>query len=258
MSRNKNKFQDKWLSDVTFKKWLTKDTDIHSARCKLCPKVFSIGNMGASALVSHGNSDMHKDRVKDFDRSRETAQLFFGNQSKPASSSGNLDQLVIPTDVTKAEIRWVLKVVKSHFPLRSCIDLNELFRSMFPDSGIASKFQLDKTKCSYLINYGIGPYYKDILLKSINTSPFFSISFGESLNSILQQEQMDLQVRYWDEKSMTSQTRYLDSKFIRRPNAVNLANAINSGIIDLSADKLSQLSMDGPSTNWSVLEKLQR
>ena len=41
-----------------------------------------------------------------------------------------------------------------------------------------------------------------------------------------------------------------------RPNADNLLESLATAIKDLSQEKLIQLSMDGPSTNWSVLDKL--
>ena len=67
---------------------------------------------------------------------------------------------------------------------------------MFPDSDIVKKFTLGKTKCSYIINYGIAPYFKEILLKAINHSPYYSLSFDESMNSVLQNCRMDVGIRY--------------------------------------------------------------
>ena len=61
-------------------------------------------------------------------------------------STSTLDNLIIPVSAAKAEIRWVLKVVDSNFSLRSCLDLNDLFRVMFLYSTIAKNFQLRKTK----------------------------------------------------------------------------------------------------------------
>ena len=54
------------------------------------------------------------------------------------------------------------------------------------------------------------------------------------MNRILQNEQMDLQIR---------------------PNANNLFAALQTGINVLPTSNLIQLSIDGPSTNWVVLKK---
>lgn len=71
---------------------------------------------------------------------------------------------------------------------------------MFPDSDIAKSFKLSKTKCGYVINYGLAPYFRDLLVKMISSSPFYVVSFDESMNKILQNEQMDIQFRFWDDK----------------------------------------------------------
>lgn len=57
-------------------------------------------------------------------------------------------------------------------------------------------------------------------------------------------------------KILFRQKRYFDSQFLLRPNADNLLESLTTAIKDLSQEKLIQLSMDGPSTNWSVLDKL--
>lgn len=50
----KSKFQDSWLSDDKYKKWVQKcDGDVYSARCKACCKVFSVAGQGVKALDTH-------------------------------------------------------------------------------------------------------------------------------------------------------------------------------------------------------------
>ena len=162
----------------------------------------------------------------------------------------------IPALVTKAEIIWTLKVVMSHFSLRSCLELNELFKSMFPDSTVASKFSLSKTKCSYLINFGLAPFYLDNLLADIKKSPVFSLSYDETMNKILQNEQMDCGVRYWDSEIGLVKTRYLGSEFLLRPNAQNLFDKLIEAVKKLDLSRMIQLSMDGPNVNWEVFNRL--
>ena len=89
---------------------------------------------------------------------------------------------------------------------------------MFPDSEVASKFTLVKTKCDYFVNYGIAPHLKNILTKAITEPPFYSLSFDETLNAAIQSCQMDVGIRYWDNAKSLVQTRYFDSKFLQRPN----------------------------------------
>ena len=58
---------------------------------------------------------------------------------------------------------------------------------MFPDSEVAAQFSLGKSKCRYMLLFGIAPHFKSIL-DILNTSSFYSVSFGESLNSVIQKD----------------------------------------------------------------------
>ena len=86
---------------------------------------------------------------------------------------------------------------------------------MFSDGKIAENFKLSKTKCGYYLTYGIAPYLKSNITKSILKAPYFTIMFDESLNSVLQNEQMDIQIRYWSDEDCKVQTKYYDSKVLK-------------------------------------------
>ena len=254
-------FNNNWLTSSKYSSWLVKSNCKSKARCKLCCKDFDISNMGVSALESHASGKKHTDIVEK--RSSGTGNLFFHNttvqpvQPHPApTSTQTIECMVIPVSASYAEILWSLKVVMSHFSLRSCLELNELFKCMFSDSEIAKSFRLSKTKCSYYINHGLAPYFKEELVKSINLSSYIVISFDESMNRVIQDEQMDLNIRYWDDEKGLVVTRYFGSQFLRRPNAENLFKHLLESMKLLSPKWLIQLSMDGPNTNWEVLRLL--
>ena len=59
---------------------------------------------------------------------------------------------------------------------------------MFLDSKITENFKLSKTKCRYYLTYGIAPYLKSNITKSILKASYFAIIFYESLNLVLQNE----------------------------------------------------------------------
>ena len=80
---------------------------------------------------------------------------------------------------------------------------------MFPDSIIAQHMSCGPTKLSYLISFGIVPYFMDLLLKELKDAPCFVISFDESFNEELEKEQMDFIVRYFKDGEVKS--RYLSS-----------------------------------------------
>ena len=87
----------------------------------------------------------------------------------------------------------------------------------------------------------------------INNSPWYSVSFDESLNKNQQTCQMDVKLRYWNDENNIAETSYLDSKFLLRPNAENLKCELVASITGLDMAKILQLSLDGPNTDWNVL-----
>ena len=72
-------------------------------------------------------------------------------------------------NATCAGIRWTLKTDESKFSLCSCEGTNALLHKMLPDSKIAHSFSLSRTKCNYILNFGLGLFFKIILLIEIKT-----------------------------------------------------------------------------------------
>ena len=84
--------------------------------------------------------------------------------------------------------------VMGHFLFRSSAQIHSPFPVMFKDSYIAAKMKFGETKCSYFINYSLAPYIKEQLEEYISSSLFYVVSFDESMNSVLQNEQMDVAI----------------------------------------------------------------
>ena len=110
--------------------------------------------------------------------------LFFkSNSPKPLpskdTSNNKIDLMMATLAVSHAEILWVLKVLTSHHSFRSCLNLNQLFCIMFPDSDIAKPFQFSKAKCVYYIVHGLAPYFIEILLQEIKKLPTYSTLFWQ-------------------------------------------------------------------------------
>ena len=130
--------------------------------------------------------------------------------------------LVIKSAVTKAGILWCLKTVLSHSSFCSCENIPNLFSVVFSDSDIAKSFFVGKTKCAYYINFGIAPYFKDLSLEELKSSKYIVVSYDESLYTILDEEQIDILVRFVNKTTELVETRYFDSTFLKRPNSTNL------------------------------------
>ena len=67
---------------------------------------------------------------------------------------------------------------------------------------------------------------------------------------------MDIVLRFFNENTGQVETPYFDSRFLRRPNSINLLDSLLEGLSPLDMDKMIQLSMDGPNVNWDVLKRL--
>ena len=98
------------------------------------------------------------------------------------------------------------------------------FSPIFKDSQIAAKMKCGITKCGYFINYGLASYIKEQLEKYISSSPLYVVSFDESMNFVLENEQMEVAIQFRNNSKKQAEIRYLTSEFLHRPNAENVVN----------------------------------
>ena len=119
---------------------------------------------------------------------------------------------------------------------------------------MTKNFQLSKAKCGYYINFGVAPYVRKLLKETIETSPFLTILLDESLNGYAQKEQMNIKIRFWCDDKCKVTTRYLGSKFLAHGNAETISSALIETLDGFR--NCLMLSMDGPNTNWPVLDKV--
>ena len=110
------------------------------------------------------------------------------------------------------------------------------------------------TNLSYLICFGIAPFFKQQLLADLKKALCFVISFDESFNQELQKEQMEFIVRYFNKSKVVS--RYLTSSFLGYTRAEDLKRNFEEATKDLDKKMLAQVSMDGPNVNWKMYDKL--
>ena len=93
-------------------------------------------------------------------------------------------------------------------------------------------------------------------IKKVKASTNYSILFDESLNHCLQDEQLDVPIRFCDKDTIQVQTSYSDSRFFKRPNAENILSELLSSTSSLPEKNMLVLSVNGSKTNWSVFEKV--
>lgn len=140
--------------------------------------------------------------------------------------------------------------------LNSCADTGETFKLMFLDSAVASSFKMGPSKCKYLINHGLAPYFSNEMKDRLCQCDDFVVSFDESLNKIIQKGQMDIFVKFFDVNRSRVRTEYFNSVFLDRATAQDLLDNFIAGITPLQPKNILQVSMDGPNVNLSFIKKL--
>ena len=261
------------------------EKDNHKAGFIVCGLTFELSNMGKQALISHFKGKKPcQEKMKYTSKMKQQQQQlksFFVPKSKGTQStdttqtedlkvaypptgialasitSATLTQCISRDDILNAEVLWAIKTVMSHYSMNSSSNTDELFKMMFPDGQIAQKFSCGKTKCSYLITHGLASYFHDRKLASLKDGDVkYVISFDESLNRTQQQEQMDVIICFWDNEKNKVCSRYFDSNLLGHTSAQDLPKSLHSLLMTLNPMGLIQLSMDGPSTNWKLLNEL--
>ena len=265
-------FCNDWLSKPDYADWLQAvPGDNKVARCKLCFKTFGLSNMGVGAIKSHMEGKKHqsikspaaffgsvkKKSKSDTDQKEGTQKQQSTAKHARPSTNWTLDIMMKDDSVTRAEIIWPVKVIMSSYSLSSCSGISKLFQTMFPDSKIAEHVTLSNDKCSYMICYGIAPYLQSVLMDELKETQMYVVSFDESMNSVTQNEQMDINVRFWHPTKNRVEVWYLDSMFLGHTAARNLLHNFNLATSKLSAPNMIQVSMDGPNVNWAFYNLLK-
>ena len=186
MSKNKTHskftFQDEWLCNDKYSKWVVKTNQPSEARCLICRKNIDVLIMGVSALELHAARSKHKTLISTR-KSTVDIKMMLGTSKQgdkeaksdtvsqqieaPANSKAQetVDYLLCYRENTlNAEILRCLRMISSHEGYNSSSDLLEIFQIMFFDSEITAKFSLGKTKSRYTILYGIAAEFKGFAL----------------------------------------------------------------------------------------------
>ena len=71
-------FNENWLVDPRFKKWLKRSENKWTAYCEFCKKKIDISNMGISALTSH-LSGQKQSKIASLRKSQTVALVFRKN-----------------------------------------------------------------------------------------------------------------------------------------------------------------------------------
>lgn len=146
--------------------------------------------------------------------------------------------------------------MNSYYSYKSCEDVGDIFKAMFPDSDIAKQFTCGERKVAYLTTFGIAPHFSSLMKAKAKKESGFVLLFDESLNREMKKCQLDMHVRFWNDNQVNS--RYLISVFMSHHTAEQMHKRTEKVCSDIGFQNLIQLSIDGPNVNWKLFSLAQQ
>lgn len=169
-----------------------------------------------------------------------------------------IKRYMLEEKVVRAEILWALETVHTHSSFRSAGANVALFREMFPDSQIAAKMEMGRTKAGYIVTHGLGPYFSNQVLKSVEHCTELVVAFDETLNKISKRQQLDVGIRFWSAEKNQVEVAYVGSAFLSSTRSADLSEGLKSCFSPNPAliPRICQISMDGPNVNLKLSKDL--
>ena len=146
----------------------------------------------------------------------------------------------------------------NNYSLCSVDHTGDLFRTMFPDSKVASNFSLSRTSSSHIISEGMGPYFTCQMLADLRNSDLpYCVHFDENTTTQIK-KQMDLTVRYWLPTHNEVWVRFYISLFFSHAEGVKVATAVYNKMQDdgIQVDKMLTFIWDEPNVNKTIFQKM--
>ena len=248
----KTKFQTSWQRS---RPWLVADkNNVYGACCIACNTTLNV-QYGVGMIESHEITNKHNRNVKVMDEGQ--AKFESGTQNIFMKSKANR-KVVFSSNQQQwnACILRALNLIDKNYSFNSCNGDNDLYRRMFPDSAIASNYQQQRTKVSYVIEYGILPYIIGLVKEDIKTTPY-TFHFDETTTSQVK-KQYDGYVTYFSKKYTEVRTTYCGSLFVGKCSADDLVVHFYEFVRKAGLDTayMIGLGMDGPNVNLLFQTKL--
>ena len=132
--------------------------DRYKFRCLPCDKALSCGYQGLKDVSDHCERDSHKTNYVGW--KKQATINFFG--PNPDFKSKVLNAEVIVTNF----------LIQHNLPLATADHLGPLFRTIFPDSKIASSYACARTKTFTILNEAFAPHCHDYIVEHCKSHPY--------------------------------------------------------------------------------------
>lgn len=205
-------FKEEWLKNPEFKDWLMQDpSDKESSFCKSCKT--TIKNANKSMLLRHMQSFKHKESMKAASSSHSISSFM----AKPSS-------LAEDEQIARSELQVAAYFVEHNIPMATVDHFLPVLKKICPDSKIATKMTMKKTKLSYTIQDGIA-FHEQMTMDDICRRQKFSIIIDESTDISVTQV-LAIVVRYFDTNKQNVVDALLDTVTVEYGTAKALYDAV--------------------------------
>ena len=149
------KLKDSWCDKFNFIRKSSKGDTF--ALCRVCRIDINVGHGGENDINRHIATSKHKECINPLEKQTKITDW------RASSAASDLDQKVTKTDLLFAEF-----LVEHNLPLATADHAGKLFKSMFPDSKVAMKYQSGRTKTSHMLTGSVAKHLTDELKEELS------------------------------------------------------------------------------------------
>ena len=265
MPGGQTKFSTTWLSTFDssgqkLSEWCKKGKDDYHGYCIFCAIDINVIMLKSPSYCKTAQRKSIQEAVKHSVDTKQSKLFFPSICTGPSTSSAakSLGLIKYGEASSEAEIYWLAKTACSNYSLRSVDHIGDLFRTMFPDSNIASNFTLSRTSASYMIVEGMSPHFTSLMVKDLKDSNLpFCVHFDETTTAQVK-KQMDMTVRYWSPTHDEVWVRFYTSLFFGHAEGDKVATTMYNRMLSdgIAVDKMLTLIRDGPKVNKTISHEM--
>ena len=147
-----------------------------------------------------------------------------------------------------------MEVASANYSCSSCDNLPQLFQRMFPCEA-SQYFTMSRTKASYLVSGGLGPYFRKQLSENVKKSPSFVLQLDKT-GTKQNRKQCHILLRYWNIEIGQVVVQYCKALMFGHALGADVGQQIidtlqeNEYKIPLS--KMLNIGSDGPNVNKTI------
>ncbi|KAI5647013.1 hypothetical protein NE865_01268 [Phthorimaea operculella] len=200
-------FNDAWLTEKQFKNWLKKITDTKGTTSAMCKYCLCTLIPHKSALIKHLQTAKHKKLVSNVETSKSISEMI----KRPCEDAKK-----------RAELKLAALIATKNLSFNLLDTLTPLLKDIFPDSEIAQKMTLCRTKGQAVVKQILGPQCKDTLVERLKTPGNFFSSVIDETTDITVKKQCALSVISFNDTTNTVETNFFDLYEVESGTGQNL------------------------------------